>query len=211
MTWMITIGDIMTALVFVLGILAIFMLWLLARLDARRARRMNAKQKAGENTLASDFVDGEPTKPVTIMSPEEIASLHGRYAGAQNVGARSATSSDPAMGPRSMGYAGFHGLDAIQSQSRVADICTNGGKRHNFQPRYSESSVPVVFKNLNLRQTKAVDLAKLITAQTTYVKAYHCDVCQFCGKVVNQQAQIAEARGPNGEKVIEVQVEGERI
>lgn len=106
------------------------------------------------------------------------------------------------------GGSGRDDSSALTASGSTLKRCVEGGPLHHYEARYSRSRVPVVFRNLNLRQTKALDLARLIEAQTTTVDAYCGDVCTWCGKIVNPQHQVAVARGPDGEDVIEVSVEG---
>ena len=56
--------------------------------------------------------------------------------------------------------------------------CYNGGKQHNFKPRYDE--VPASH-TINSRRTTASEFRKLL-----YHNVYVKDVCTWCGKEVKK-------------------------
>jgi len=63
--------------------------------------------------------------------------------------------------------------------------CYNGGKKHNFRPRYTKK-----YSSGHLK----IDEPSIITPEQ--IKAikieeefYHCDVCTWCGKVINKQKE----------------------
>ncbi len=62
-----------------------------------------------------------------------------------------------------------------------SDLCYKGGTQHYFQPRYSEDSGPLEVK---ANMASANDIRSLI--ETMKSKKYVCDVCIWCGKVVNK-------------------------
>lgn len=53
---------------------------------------------------------------------------------------------------------------------------------HKFEPRYRERANPI-FSNLNVIESVLTeDLRELVV-----LKIYICDVCKYCGKVVNRE------------------------
>lgn len=58
--------------------------------------------------------------------------------------------------------------------------CTNGGKQHNFQPRYTIKNM-VGMKDL---EGPLSELRALIKALAD--KTYNGDVCEWCGKIINE-------------------------
>ena len=58
--------------------------------------------------------------------------------------------------------------------------CYNGGKKHNFQPRYSKQSY--VPNNIDTVATIA-----FMEAIKTNISKYEGDVCEWCGMAVNER------------------------
>ena len=64
--------------------------------------------------------------------------------------------------------------------TRRKDKCYNGGKLHNYQPRYSEKPFSKVDIGASLCVTP-------MQARTLMVyQVYECDVCIWCGNVVDR-------------------------
>lgn len=63
--------------------------------------------------------------------------------------------------------------------------CYNGGNRHKFTPRYTTESKPGGEIESGRTSTKvALELIKACSHTKTI---YHGDVCEWCGKVVNEK------------------------
>ena len=86
------------------------------------------------------------------------------------------------------------GLAAYLGRGPDASRCHNGGKRHQFEARYSEASKPIPgFKMAAtpwMTDEAVIELAKCGTMRTA---TYEGDVCIWCGKVVNVPAPAAAA------------------
>lgn len=54
--------------------------------------------------------------------------------------------------------------------------CYNGGNRHKFQPRYDEK-LP----------DGSLEVSGCGSVRSLFEKFYICDVCEWCGKVVNKK------------------------
>lgn len=69
------------------------------------------------------------------------------------------------------------------------DNCYKGGKKHNFNPRYSTYTTPVA--NLQISEyMMALDpeLVKSLSGNTvSTTHTYNGDVCTWCGKIVNNK------------------------
>lgn len=61
--------------------------------------------------------------------------------------------------------------------------CYNGGNRHKFSPRWAIESKPV--GDLDLGRSSRQAALEMVKAFSHRKETYHGDVCEWCGKVVN--------------------------